>query len=480
MLKNIIKGAVIGGAALTMMATAAQAQTYQINIYGASAQYKFWNDAAPEFLKSQGCAEGNIYTAKSAKGKVAGVDRDTGISVCVGSGGDAIDGMTGAGFTHNGVAGNSLIVRYTSKASYDGVRSILGDVDPSLVPTSDQGCATGERLQAGVAGNDWKAYGATAEDDDVASVTCLPVTVGASDVSARTFQQSSKGMKEGPLGGDYIERNIQYGVNLGDPEDEPNLYTAAQPIVVPFGFFNNVNNTAFNNMTRLMATSIYSGTVNNWGQFTDPIDGDGKYLPEADGGVRPVDLPMVVCLRHAGSGTHATLDAAIMRGVPLVKQEAFDGAWFVGKGYNTTNYYQEVSNAISEYNNNGNIKIFFNDGSSDLVRCVREFDGAVGYADYDKCKEPSTDPTSSCYNVDQMTYNGQEGTADNIRNGKYEFWAAQYLYYKNADTAKDLIDDLVAFTADNTLIPDSKQPYWSSNAAMEWKKADDFAWPVKK
>lgn len=477
MLKKIMKGVVIGGAALTLAASAAQAATYEINLYGASAQFKFWTEAAPGFLAEKlSCPTTSVFTARNSKGdgQLDGqaIDRDAGIAVCVGT--DGVGSLAaGAGFNHtDGSTGNTMIVRYTAKASYDGVRSILGDNDTSLIPSSDAACGAGNRYQPSVNGNTWLPYGdanSASQEDGISQLDCLPVTVGASDVSARTFKQESKGMVKGPHDGGVVTRHVEYGVNLDDPEKYPSTYDVAQPIVVPFGFFNNLDNP-IGNMTRLMATSIFSGTVSNWNQFSEA--GDAVVFDE----------PMVVCLRHAGSGTAATLDAAIMRGeATLVKNEAYDGLWWFNNVDPTGASWDADDQAASDrYDSNGNIKVFFNDGSSDLVRCVKAFSGAVGYADYDKCKDPSSDPDSKCYKVDQMTYQGVEGVASKIRNGQYEFWAAQYLYYKDADPANSIVKQLIQYTESSDRLPESKKPFWSSTYDMKWSKSDDFAWPAKK
>jgi hypothetical protein len=52
MFKKIVKGALIGAAALAL-AVPAQADNIPevtVHLFGASAQYKFWTDTAPKFL----------------------------------------------------------------------------------------------------------------------------------------------------------------------------------------------------------------------------------------------------------------------------------------------------------------------------------------------------------------------------------------------------------------------------------------------
>ena len=51
-----------------------------------------------------------------------------------------------------------------------------------------------------------------------------------------------------------------------------------------------------NNLTRLQVVALFSGVVSDWSDF-------GVYYPA---------IPVTLCMRHAGSGTSATLDYAVM------------------------------------------------------------------------------------------------------------------------------------------------------------------------
>jgi len=103
-IKKVLKSAVIGAAMLGLAGTA-QAAT-EINLYGASAQYLFWNDAADGFLTAKGCS--TVQQAEDAAGK-SGITR---------------------GYACTGLPGSpDVIIRYKSKASYDGIRAMKG-IDP--------------------------------------------------------------------------------------------------------------------------------------------------------------------------------------------------------------------------------------------------------------------------------------------------------------------------------------------------------------
>ncbi len=429
MFKKILKGMVIGSAALTIAASA-QAGTINVNLYGASAQYEFWTAAAPSFLTSLGCDAANL---RSAKGKVS--SRDTGAAVCLGD-----QAVQPGGDTGEGIGGNTVVIRYTTEASYDGIRAVMADTayDPD-------GCGSANRKQADLTSATLPTTGV----GTVTALSCQDVHIGASDVAATTFNQKSEGYKLGHLGGPYLNQEIIFPDALQDPQAAG--YNVDRPIVVPFGFFaNNGRNVdysttpatttvapekavPFDNMSRLMATSLYSGQVSNWNEF------DPSLPPQR----------VTLCLRHAGSGTAATLDAAVMRG-----------------DYNLV---------IKEYtgSNASRPKIYFNNGSSDMVKCVGENFGAVGYADADKC-------VSGCSGVKSMTYQGVAANSTNIKNGQYDFWAAQWLYNNEIGDTKALIDELVLFASDEANLPSSKAEYWASQDAMNWEKADDFQYPKQK
>jgi hypothetical protein len=424
MFKKVLKGVVIGGAVLAM-AGAANADKLQINLYGASAQYKYWTSQADEFLLAQGCNAADIFSATNADQADADPavhDRDAGLSVCLGD--VAVQGQTGGG-----INGDTVIVTYTTNASYDGVRAVTAD------PAYDEdGCGPANRLLPDVETATLVAY--PGNGTSITDLTCQDVHIGASDVSARTFQQTSTGELTGPRGGGVVTRSVVFPHDLMDPEALG--YQVDRPIIVPFGFFAN-EGVPFDNLTRLMAVSIFNGQVANWSDF---------------GGAT---VPMTVCLRHAGSGTAATLDAAVMRGdYPLAKTEIRSDDILVTLGLAPT--------------------IWFNKGSSDEMKCVGHTSapGGIGYADVDKC-------LSGCGGkygpVKTMTWQGvnPEDGKSVIQNGLHDFWSAQWLYSNETGELDALIDALALYasTADT-------HTYWSTQNGMKWEKATDFTFPKKK
>lgn len=414
MFKKIIKGMVVAGAMLGLVGTAGAADI-NINIYGASAQYLFWNDSADDWLTSLG------YTTGLAQ---------------------AVDASGKHGITKGSKGADTIYVRYSSKASYDGIYACKG-VDPATNSNISDSCAAAaphnQRTMATTV--DWTT-------GTVTGLGCQTVTIGASDVDGKTFGQTSYGQKLGHLGGGIISRSV--------PSIDTTGMTSYKPVVVPFGFFASTD-APIDNLTRLQALMIYSYKVYTWDNFglADTRD-------------------IIACARHAGSGTHATLDAAVMR-----KDAVLNGV--EDNGY-----------------------FWFNDGSSDMMRCIdqkgttdaaeRAGRAAVGYADADQivsfpsygvCDYDTTNDVPDCKfeNVKALNYNGAAAVKENIKNGVYSFWSAQWLFECDPDdtVTHPLISNGTNGLADYASIaanlPASKADFWNAQNEMNVTKANDFAMP---
>jgi hypothetical protein len=102
MIKKVLKSLFVGGVVLGM-AFSANAADYEVNMYGASAQHKFWLNLAPDFLSS---ASGGDCAAVTQ----CDVDSKNGVAV-------------GTGCAFNG-GNDTITIRYSSKASTDGILAI--------------------------------------------------------------------------------------------------------------------------------------------------------------------------------------------------------------------------------------------------------------------------------------------------------------------------------------------------------------------
>lgn len=432
-MKSVAKKTLLAGAAVLAMSGAAQATNIDLNLYGASAQFLFWNAAAKPFLESRGCT---------------GVQND----------GDSKNGIT------VGTCGADIVtIRYSSKASYDGILAASGSSNP-LAVNECGGNMFQRKMKA--------AYGSTA-------TTCVDVHLGASDVAGESFVQTSYGRLKGPLGavGSEVTRSFNGVPTAG--------LTPYQPLVVPFGFFANksikvttcaaqyadgtANPAAGNicttdtvdadcsivdttthivtkqgvcgapetisNITREQAVQIFGGQVYSWKDFGQSYSVDGG------------DDTLVACLRHAGSGTHSTLDKVIFNG--------------------------STPAAVATVENTAGPTIWFNDGSSDEMKCVNQTVGAIGYADADQSLTDYTNTTA-------LKYNGIPARRNMIRNGAYDFFSNQWMYEKaGLDSDRhNLVVDLAAYAADPANLPESKAAYWAAKAEMVFNKADDSSYPV--
>ncbi|MEW6427385.1 MAG: hypothetical protein AB1568_05050 [Thermodesulfobacteriota bacterium] len=517
MKKTLLKSALLG-VSLLSMATAANAGIVELNLTGASAQYKFWNAAGPFFVVSQGCSAANdVYIASAKLG-----GEEHGITVCAGNVPTGTAGDTGAGYN---AAGDTLVFRYTSFASYEGPRSVQCANPENLlqVPTQKDNvsittwdCATQgynstycfpacnangcERHLASKSGSNLKrlavnmttkttaTHAANTGTGVVGDLECGDIHIGASDVDAATFNQYSKGRIYGP-------RQTVDGSNVIVERDIKNVtvpasYKVYRPIVVPFSFFVNDGSpdgnaandvpVAFNNLSRIQAVALYSGHIGNWNQF-DPAH---------------ASLPVKVCLRHAGSGTAASLDAAVMRGEgSLVRFEKTQNMDFV----NDPNL--ELWDPLAGITTP---TVWFNNGSSDEMNCVGgKYDGtsaqftdiytgatydpsgAIGYADSDKQSGVTGARLSSKYGqLRRINYQGYEGNAANLKYGNYMFWAAQWLWMSNTDyantTYKNLYDGLNTYASNSANWPAGVSSWWAAQGDMLVEKASDYSFPTRK
>jgi len=438
-MNNKLYGALSALVFLLAMVGTASAVTYEVNLTGASAQYKFWNGAAPAWLAAPTADHG---------GGCATVDGSA----------QSSNGKNGISIGHDcalvGGAGNDIIFRYSAKASYDGILSMKNDNSQSAPAEI---CTTNDAnppIPSGQEGSyRWMADEAQTNftTNVISGLKCVDISAGASDVAGETFVQSSFGSQFGHLGGPYTIRNFN-GISHVNQYGHP--LTTYRPVVVPFGFF--VNDTALpsvTNVTRLMAANIYAGLAQKWSDFRDPSD-NATPLP---------DKTVVACLRHAGSGTAASLDADVM--------------------------HNDLSLAQFEQGFGAPI-IYFNDGSHDEIACVNDNGGlsttdyaAIGYADADTCVG-ATGPGGSCEFTRLIDYQGEAPNLDSVRFGRYGFWSPQWMFEDpdepNYANTHPLVQSLYDFASvENNLqtyLP-SKAAYWVAQGAMCVAKGSDFAYP---
>jgi hypothetical protein len=470
----------------TMLAGVANAATFEVNLTGASAQFNMWNDAASKFLESApaNCAAGSPVKVLA--------DATHGFAKCT-----------------NG-AGDTYIIRYTSNASYDGITALKGTQDP-IDASSGVNCNGGVGTILRQYANDTTANGLP--------LVCKPTVVGASDVNAASFAQISKGLKLGPMGNPATDLGgVTATDNVYGPAgtattnaltvistDPTGLTTNTNHLAVPFAFYVNkavtwnkcsataaANANGFctadadcgatigacapqtiDNLSRLQADLLFSGQITNWRDF-------GGYF---------VQKPVVLCLRHAGSGTHSTLDNAVMKsswGKALTQAQK--------NNYAANGNQQTYNNYVAGPNSTTNLPfVWFNNGTSDMKKCINGqiFDtttvppaaqparadiAAVGYMDAD---QPSTG------NYVQIKYNGVTASRQALRNGWYDFFSMQNMYFNGSDTTNytpvaPVVTALVAFASNPANIPAAEAGFWSTKGEMRVIKANDTTFPATK
>jgi hypothetical protein len=363
-------------AGVSLMALAAgSALAADINIWGASAQFNFWKNNGEAYLTSRGC---------------------TGIQHAINGSKDYIIKAT--------CDGSTVYMRSSSKASYDGCYAMSGasSTESGRVTTCDASGDSSSYFKRPFLDETTCSWGTKAAPG-LCSATkkCATVTVGASDTACSAFTQKSSGQLQGPLGGGRIDRIMNVA--------EPNV-DKCTPMIVPFAFF--VNNTVTKGGTTINSISydnlqlIFSGNIFDWSELhdADNVAYDAKTL--------------VACMRHAGSGTQASLEAYLMASPNCSKNNFL---WW--------------SESV------GGPDIYFNDGSSDMMKCVNGFNGwpgtgAIGYADADQVVGAGT-PYA---NTSRIKLNGVPSVIspvpvpgfDNMKaalvNGQYNFYGAQHLY----------------------------------------------------
>ena len=443
--KKIIATALVG--ATLAFAGIASAATIDINVYGASAQYTFWKAYAPVWIKTQsGCS------AASPTGAVATVD-----------GNNAIVYATCGGNTYN--------IRVGNKASFDGPLSILGD-DSQAGSGKCTSTSLGYPGSASVAAHYRMMIDeSTCSGASCTGLKCERITVGASDVAGESFTQYSEGALHGTreaFNGDYLVRSFN-GINTSSLTDATGGCGTgshcAKPFVVPFAFM--VNNSVkesgltIDNLTRMQAVLLFSGQIADWSQF----------------GVGFTPQHVAVCLRHSGSGTHATLDYAVIKG---------NGWGGVLSGLQ--NRPDDVANYDSTLP-----AIYFNDSTGDLLTCLNNTAGSVGYADADKAVSltvhtiktgsclaqlPSTSAID-CPNVTEIAYQGEYASADAIKNGRYDFWTNEWAYKDPAYANQTLLTNFVNGANAASNIPASEVPFWVVSGQKIFDKATDATYPSK-
>jgi hypothetical protein len=237
------------------------------------------------------------------------------------------------------------------------------------------------------------------------------------------------------------------------------------------------NANTIDDLTREQLVALFSGVVKNWADF-------GRYY---------ASQPVVSCFRHAGSGTHATIDYTVMHsswGASMSTTQKLPAADY------GTGVYVTAVNPASPNLSTANV-IWFNDSTGDSMKCLQGASangawsgatahttsciGAVGYADADSaCPAPPA-------NVAAVKYNGKFASREAIRNGRYDWFSNQQMYWNPANTAVAVLatdaDNFVGNPANLTVAnlggSVCKAAYYASRDEMAFKRATLKSWVLK-
>jgi hypothetical protein len=453
MRKSVIAGAVLLGALALAGQAAAAGGSYELNLWGASAQFQLYNQSMPTFLQS------SPYSCTSV------VHSDNG----------TLGITTGTGCYGNG---STITVRASSKASYDGVLALQGlgkSEDITAYPMNATGsnfCDPNEAVGSGVT-PDYHyrvMYNTTAGD-----LACKRVDLALSDVNPTSFTQSTS---------TTALSITKYGSGNGRSFTGTGAITASSltgfnsynPIIVPFGFYASTDvkystcssgtnlgqqctagsgatssdcpvgynactsgtcaagvnsgdackSTAdcptsygactaapLNNLSKLAAILIFTQQATHWQDlglgYSASSTNDSTYNPPY-----PANF-ITTCYRVAGSGTLATLDYGVLKatanGTPL------SGA------LPTTNVGLPNSNYV-----------YFNDGTGAELACINGNTGAIGFADADQALymvplAPGNGNAVKYPNIMPLNFEGIVPSRRAIRNGEYDnFFSKEWVF----------------------------------------------------
>jgi ABC-type phosphate transport system substrate-binding protein len=104
------------------------------------------------------------------------------------------------------------------------------------------------------------------------------------------------------------------------------------------------------------------------------------------------------------------------------------------------------------------------------MKCINTLIGAIGYADADQLEGTDNYP-----NVHALKYNGVEPRRTKVRNGEYDFYSNQWLYFNRTPT--QLEEALISYASNPANIPSTKAKFWATADEMVFNKGDDRVYP---
>lgn len=325
-----------------------------------------------------------------------------------------------------GGAGLDMILRKQNGGSSDGVEepSFGQNLDVVAVDTA---CTASTLLENGV------------QDHDCPNDETIPTQVGISDVEPALFAATINGPKAVNASATWAIAPSPTNVSTFGVVVSPGLYRALQTAQG----LNTANNTTGNNVANMpslssaLVANLMAGNVPEWSLLNDaggPITASAGLTSEK------VNL----CVRKPGSGTQAQFAAFYLQNPCLgAGGKAFaldsDNSITSGSGftYPAPNLYGFEKPGPH---------VFYNDGSSDLGRCMTHVAArnawAIGFQAVEKVAEDDTSKNDYKF----VKVDGVAPTLENVAAGLYRNWSSpSYQVNSNATGAElTLATDLLA------------------------------------
>jgi hypothetical protein len=467
---------ILAGLVLAAVGTA-RAET-DINMWGCSAEFFLWSTMNSGTATPTTSGTPNFLGDSVANGGMA----CTSVTYAFDSALTNVFWAQGSGCRTDIGDGTGIVnIKIGYKTSNDAIWSIMGEADPEAVAAGTQcnstigtGVTTYMRpLPSGTAppSGNTLPYPITPTTS-----SCQTITMGMSDEGAAYFTQTSFGNQYGAClksgsscssANNVICRTFgpsgTYCIDGGTPaEPVPSAAGLAyyNPIADPTAFYVNkavtegvcsggttpgdmcgsssdcgtggtCNVATLTNISRMMAAQIFTGSVSNWNDF---------------GGGFP-NLPIWACMRHTGAGTNITFDYAVMG----------DSHNWLPSGYTSMLNTDAIQSGVSPSGTGALLGpwVYFYDTIGSQLNCVNGIVdntsaangfsaiGAIGYTDADRS-------TSLASHTAMVNYNNVIPSRRNVRNGLYDFWSKNYIYYNP------------------TTYPTSNPTYKVFNAMMEY------------
>ena len=457
-MKKQIKIAALTSAAVLSLAGIAGAANYQLNMYGASAQFNFWGAAAPLFMNSFGC--------KTAA--TGGVALTTANVNTLNSKHDYIKGYNCNLSAIGGTASDTLEFAFSGVASVEGIAVNSGATQYNDAAPGGASCTGGNKYR-------WMNNGD-------GTMACKEVHIGSLDLDATSIHQASSGQLYGPLAGGAV--SYDWGKTGGLPM--AGATKVPTQLLVPFSLIVNTGVTATictagdaAHVGDICNTAADCGTggacttstINNLSREQVALLFAGKVFSMADFGPQYTDQQPTICLRHAGSGTAGAFDMMVVSGA--------------SKWGNALVTKEDTSGSATN--------VYFVDSTDTMVQCVNGHTTAhqtvgvsapiIGYCDADKgltgLKNLGNDTYAATF-TNKIKYNGFWASAANINNGVYDWYAQSHMYVDTLPAnaiQHALANSLATFTSNAANIPASKQAYYTTVSAATFVRADDKSYP---